>query len=304
MKKSGKKKTGRRIFNVIIVLMILVGVGIILYPTFSDYWNRYRNSLLLTQYSETIGGIDEDSYSEIMAQAVEYNKEHRVNVIVDAFEQEDRPLTAPYDQLLDPMENGVMGSVEIPKIKQNLVIYHGTGAKELEQGVGHVEGTSLPVGGDGTHCVLAAHRGLPSARLFTDIDQMEEGDVFYLHILGDTLAYEVDRISVVEPYEVQELDIVPQEDLVTLLTCTPYAVNTHRLLVRGHRIPYAQENSASKTSSNTIAQSVYVLPLPVLIGATAVVMAIILVVAILLTKTHRKRQKPDASRRDADERGD
>lgn len=172
----------------------------------------------------------------------------------DAFTQSEKYiLKHPYDQLLDPDGNEIMGSLEIPKISVNLAIYHGIGEESLSQGCGHVEGTSLPIGGTGTHAVLAAHRGLANARLFTDLDQLGEGDVFYLHILDKTLAYEVDKIIVCLPEDTSGLTLEPDKDLVTLLTCTPYGVNTHRLLVRGSRIPYeeAKEKEAKTTNAAT-----------------------------------------------------
>lgn len=241
---------GKRAFYLI---GFLIGFVILMYPTFSDLWNRYRNSILVNDYEQQVAQIDTVQKDQILADARAYNEQHTVNSVEDAFdESEDYILTHPYDQLLNPNGDEVMGSIEIPKINVDLAIYHGTGTESLEKGVGHVQGTSLPVGGAGTHAVLAAHRGLANAKLFTDLDQMEKGDKFFLHILGDTLAYEVDQILVVEPDDMSALQIEQGQDLVTLLTCTPYGVNTQRLLVRGHRIPYSEQEKEDEKDKQTI----------------------------------------------------
>lgn len=241
------KKKGLGLLDWLLILCFLIGGGILLYPTASDQWNRYRNRQLVTAYSQAVEALSEDSYEEIWRTAREYNEAHKVNTISDVFE-EDYTLSHPYDTLLNPNGDEIMGSLEIPKIGVTLAIYHGVGADVLEQGCGHVEGTSLPIGGEGTHAVLAAHRGLPSAELFTDLDRMEEGDRFYLHVMGETLAYEVDRIETVLPEETQYLAIEEGKDYVTLLTCTPYGVNTHRLLVRGIRTEYSGESGIETTA--------------------------------------------------------
>ncbi len=246
-----------RIKYTTITIIFLVGLIMFLYPVISNVWNQYRNSLLAAHYTQTIKKIEKENTSKIDAiwsAAEDYNKQHSTNYIKDAFTQSEKYiLKHPYDQLLDPDGNEIMGSLEIPKISVNLAIYHGIGEESLSQGCGHVEGTSLPIGGTGTHAVLAAHRGLANARLFTDLDQLGEGDVFYLHILDKTLAYEVDKIIVCLPEDTSGLTLEPDKDLVTLLTCTPYGVNTHRLLVRGSRIPYeeAKEKEAKTTNAAT-----------------------------------------------------
>lgn len=232
----------KRITTALIVLMFLAGAGMLFYPTFSDMWNQYRNALLITEYTESVEKLDNDNYREIWRAAKKYNNNHKKNYMTDAFDgKTDYALTHPYNTLLDPNGNGIMGSIEIPKINAHLAIYHGLGKTALENGCGHVEGTSLPIGGKGTHAVLAAHRGLPSAKLFTDLDQLEKGDLFFLNIMDKKLAYKVDRIKTVLPNAVDELDIVEGRDYVTLVTCTPYAVNTHRLLVRGRRTKYTEQ---------------------------------------------------------------
>lgn len=238
------------------LILFLIGAGIFLYPTISDMWNQYRNVRLITEYDTSVTDLSKSEYARLWKEAKEYNAEHPVNSIVDAFDESDQyVLTHPYDQVLDPDGNGLMGSIEIPKINVKIAIYHGLGSDILEKGAGHIEGTSLPIGGKNTHAVLAAHRGLPGAKLFTDLDQMEIGDKFYLHILGKTLAYKVDQIKTVLPGETKALDIVKGEDHVTLLTCTPYGVNTHRLLVRGIRTRYVeQETEKSETVPQKLAK--------------------------------------------------
>ena len=239
MAKRIKKRVLRKLF---IGLLFLLSFSILLYPTVSTLWNEYRSRKLISDYSSAARNMDQDEYEAVRKEAEEYNLQHKSNTIVDAFDEENNyVLTHPYDTLLNPSGNGVMGYMEIPRISQTLVIYHGTGAAELEQGIGHVEGTSLPIGGENTHTVLAGHRGLSHNKLFTDLDQMKEGDMIFLHVLDDVLAYEVDAINVVLPEQTEYLAIEEGRDLCTLITCTPYGVNSHRLLVRGTRVPYTEE---------------------------------------------------------------
>lgn len=235
----------------LLTLVFLAGLIMFLYPTISNVWNQYRNSLLQVHYKQTIQKQDTSKLDAEWAAAEDYNKNHTENYIKDAFTQTDQyTLTHPYDQLLNPDGNNIMGTLEIPKIAVTLAIYHGMGEEALSQGCGHVEGTSLPIGGKGTHAVLAAHRGLAGAKLFTDLDQAKKGDVFYLHILNKTLAYQVDKITVCLPDDVSGLKLEKGKDLVTLLTCTPYGVNSHRLLVRGKRIPYEEAKEQEKATTN------------------------------------------------------
>ena len=251
-----RRKRNKKIKYLIMLILFLIGAGIFLYPTISDMWNQYRNVRLITEYDTSVTDLSKSEYARLWKEAKEYNAEHPVNSIVDAFDESDQYiLTHPYDQVLDPDGNGLMGSIEIPKINVKIAIYHGLGSDILEKGAGHIEGTSIPIGGKNTHAVLAAHRGLPGAKLFTDLDQMEIGDKFYLHILGKTLAYKIDQIKTVLPGETKALDIVEGEDHVTLLTCTPYGVNTHRLLVRGIRTRYVeQETEKSETVPQKLAK--------------------------------------------------
>ena len=225
------------------IVGLMIGAGILFYPIISSRWNKYRDAMLISDYTRTVNNYSEDQYKDVFVAAKAYNDQHLSNYIMDAFDEstEDYILTHPYDTLLNPMGDYVMGYIEIPKIDLRLPIYHGVGTEALEKGAGHIEGTSLPIGGPGTHAVLSGHRGLPGRKLFTDLDLINEGDQFYLQILNETLAYEVDQILTVLPHESEALDIVPGEDLVTLVTCTPYGVNSHRLLIRGHRIPFKEE---------------------------------------------------------------
>lgn len=259
MSKKAKAKAGNSEYRLpkhhlkyfLLRFVFLVGLIMFLYPVISNLWNQYRNSLLAMHYTQTVEKIDTSKIDEIWKAAEDYNAQHKTNYIKDAFTQSEQYiLKHPYDQLLNPDGNYVMGSLEIPKISVTLAIYHGIGEEALSKGCGHVEGTSLPIGGKGTHACLAAHRGLANARLFTDLDQLKKGDVFYLHIMDKTLAYEVDKITVCEPDDVTGLEIEKDKDLVTLLTCTPYGVNSHRLLVRGSRIPYEEAKEKEKTSTN------------------------------------------------------
>ena len=290
------KKKKNFICNIFFLLVFLAGAGVFLYPTVSDMWNQYRNARLVSRYDEAVTDLSDNEYEKLWNEAKEYNAEHPVNSIADAFgEKDDYVLTHPYDQVLDPNGEGLMGSIEIPKINAKLAIYHGLSKTVLEKGVGHVEGTSLPVGGKSTHAVLAAHRGLPSAKLFTDLDQMKKGDIFILHILGKNLAYKVDQITTVLPEETGELDIVEGEDHVTLVTCTPYGVNTHRLLVRGIRTKYAE---GEIRNDETISQRLAVTdPRKVLAGGFAVLVVLILLIYLSVCYRDKKRRLRQLSER-------
>ena len=242
--------------NTLLLIGFLIGAAIAFYPLISKVWNRWRDSLLIAEYQGEVEKIPEADYSDILAQAREYNDQHRVNKLVDVFgeDTEDYILTHPYDTLLNPFGNLIMGYLEIPVIRVSLPIYHGCGSDALEKGIGHLEGTSLPIGGIGTHTVMSGHRGLPGRQLLTDLDQVKVGDQFYIHVLNEVLAYEVDQILTVLPEETDSLAIDENKDLATLVTCTPYAVNTHRLLVRGHRVPY--DPDAQKDQERNLAESV------------------------------------------------
>lgn len=243
-----KKKT---LTTIIITLIFLAGLSLLLYPFVANQWNNYRQSRLISSYDSTVAQMEAEGnidYEGEWEKANAYNEALLPSILPDSFavaEASDEP-DQEYLSCLDIAGDGMMGTVEIPKINITLPIYHTTDEAVLEKAAGHLAGSSLPVGGKSTHAVISAHRGLPSASLFTDLDKMEEGDHFLLHVLDDTLCYEVDQVTVVEPEETQSLAVEEGEDLVTLLTCTPYGVNSHRLLVRGHRVPYEPEAIADE----------------------------------------------------------
>lgn len=226
---KAKKST---VSTIILVVLLLVGLSVMLYPTVSDWWNSKVQSRAIAAYSEAVDQIDDNTYEEMLEQARAYNR--KLFALSAPFSDcEDVP---GYDETLDISGTGILGYISIPQIKVELPIYHGTSAEVLNIAAGHLQGSSLPVGGENTHAVISAHRGLPSARLFTDIDQLREGDTFTITILDEILTYEVEEILTVEPDEIDKLAVIPGEDYVTLMTCTPYGVNTHRLLLRSHRI--------------------------------------------------------------------
>ena len=229
----------KKLINILLAIVILAAAGGLMYPTVSDQYNKYMNNRRIYHYDRTVQSLPAEDYRELIAAAQAYNETLQMGEIRDVFTEvqnrEEDVDDGTYMTLLNVDDDGIMGYIEIPKIGVRLPIYHGTGDYGLERGVGHMEGTALPVGGPGTHCGLAGHRALPSARLFTDLDDMEFGDLFFLSVLGETLVYQVDKISVVLPHELEYMAVEEDEDLVTLVTCTPYGVNTHRLLVRGSR---------------------------------------------------------------------
>ena len=247
-KKSSKGGISNRVRILLVILLMLIGLGVLLYPTISNLWNEYMHFRTIGTYENTVSEMTDEEISEYIIAAREYNANHKTNQIMDAFNYENEyVLTHPYDSMLAIDDTGMMCYLEIPKLNEKMVVYHGISNKVLQKGVGHIEGTSLPVGGESTHAVFSAHRGLPSAKLFTDLDQIVIGDQFYIHVLDEHLAYEVSEINTVLPEEISLLDIVEGEDLVTLVTCTPYGVNTHRLLIRGHRVPYVPPEEPTVT---------------------------------------------------------
>ena len=236
-----KKKAG----NLVICIIFLAGLSLLLYPFVANQWNNYRQKQLISNYEQVVSdkeaaeGIDYDAERK---KAEEYNEALLPCVLPDSFALAESSGVDPvYMNTLNIAGDEMMGSVEIPKINIKIPIYHTTEEEVLNKGAGHLEGSSLPVGGANTHAVISAHRGLPSASLFTDLDQLKEGDHFLIHVLNETLCYEVDKISVVKPEDTSALAVEDGQELVTLLTCTPYGVNTERLLVRGHRVPYVEE---------------------------------------------------------------
>ena len=222
-----------KVTTFLLIVVALAGVCLLAYPTLSDWWNSNNQSRAVASYKNAVMAADDSELAETLEEAFAYNA--RLAEEGNSWLLDDERMTE-YESQLALNDSGIMGYVEIPKIGCTLPIYHGTDEAVLQVAIGHIEGSSLPVGGKSTHSVVSGHRGLPSARLFTDLDQLKEGDKFFLHVLDEELAYEVDQILIVEPDDVAALEIVEGEDLCTLVTCTPYGVNSHRLLVRGHRV--------------------------------------------------------------------
>lgn len=248
-KQDRKALLARRLMVQRLLLATLAfGLCIMFYPFVQRLYFDYRSVVAAEQYTQAVDEQPREALEAAWNDAQAYNQAHRMNDVFDPFGEEPAATAerAEYARLINPMGDGVMGYVDIPKIGQRLNVYHGTDDQALLKGVGHLQGTSLPVGGMGTHCVLSGHRGLPAAKIFTDLDQLKAGDLILLHVLGHVLAYEVDGTSVVLPTEVGALAIEPDEDVLTLVTCTPYAVNTHRLLVHGHAVPVPDDLSAEE----------------------------------------------------------
>ena len=287
-----KKKSS----TIIICILFLAGLSLLLYPFVANQWNNYRQKRLISNYEEIVtekesaGTID---YDAEMAKAKAYNEALLPSILPDSFAvaaATDDPDQA-YMSCLNIADGGMMGMVEIPKINVKLPIYHTTEKEVLEKAVGHLEGSSLPIGGENTHSVISAHRGLPSATLFTDLDRLKKGDHFLIRVLDETLCYEVDKISVVEPEETDTLAVEEGEDLMTLLTCTPYGVNTQRLLVRGHRVPYVPEELADEEAplGGISLHTNYLLWVVVGLGITGIF------VFILYTRERKLRKRVNAA---------
>ena len=270
----------KHLSTILLVAAFLIGLSLLLYPSVSDYWNALHQSRAIAQYAGAVAEIGQEDYDQLWDAAWEFNQSilDRPNVYV--LGEEER---AVYEELLNVSENGIMGYIEIPSIKCSLPIYHGTDEAVLQIAVGHIEWTSLPVGGQGTHCVLSGHRGLPSAKLFTDLDQLAEGDTFILRILDETLTYEVDQIRTVEPYELDDLGIEEGKDYCTLVTCTPYGINTHRLLVRGRRVDNQPEARTVRVTADAMQIE------PVLVAPLVAVPMLFVLLILLLVKTRRKK---------------
>ena len=274
-----KKKSS--FVTAILIAALLAGALLLLYPTISDYWNSLHQSRAIASYAEQVADLDDNMYEQLWADARAYNETLGSSTSRFVMTDEQKKV---YDALLNIAGNGVMGYIEIPKIKCNLPIYHGTDESVLQIAIGHVQGSSLPVGGAGTHCVLSGHRGLPRAKLFTDIDQLTEGDVFLLRVLDETLTYEVDQIRTVLPDELDDLAIEEGKDYCTLVTCTPYGINSHRLLVRGHRV----ENQASASTTRVTADGMQIEPLLIAPLVAAPMLLVLLVIVLIPHRTKKK----------------
>ncbi len=266
--------------TLVLILVFLTGLSLLLYPTVSDCWNSYHQSKTIAQYAEAVSNLDSGAYEKLWSDADSYNKSLLHKASRYDMTAEER---AEYESLLNVSGNGIIGYIEIPLINCSLPVYHGTDESVLQVAVGHIEGTSLPVGGMGTHCVLSGHRGLPSAKLFTNLDKLTEGDEFMLQVLDETLTYEVDQILIVEPYEMDSLVIEQDKDYCTLVTCTPYGINTHRLLVRGHRVENSDEAHAVRVTADALQiEPIIVAPF------VAVPMLLILMIALIVGARRKK----------------
>ncbi len=291
---NAEKKKRPKIVTILAILLLLVGLGIMLYPTFSDLYYRWTAQQQISQYNHVAEATQAD-YSELWAAAEEYNRQLAQRGSSITVSEEEQALI---EQLLNPLGNGMMGYIDIPKISVHLPIYQDTEESALQAGAGFWLGTSLPTGGPSTHCVLTAHNGLVRAKMFTDLDQLEIGDTFSLSILDRVLTYEVDQILVTEPEDISPLQIVEGEDYVTLYTCTPYGVNTHRLLVRGHRIPNPEEEeTVDPVQAVTGGMDLREKILTVLFFVAALLL-LILAARLLISQIKKAKQLPEGLRKE------
>ena len=268
--------------NIILCLVILIGVGLLSYPTVSDWWNRFHQTRAVASYAAAVSQMKTEDYNRLFAEADDYNRKLAGTGMKWSMTDEE---IQEYNNVLDISENGIMGYIDIPRIRQTLPIYHGTDDAVLQVAIGHLAGTSLPVGGDSTHCVVSGHRGLPSARLFTDLDRLIVGDIWTMTVLNRTVTYEVDQIRIVEPEDLSELQIVQGSDYCTLLTCTPYGINTHRLLVRGHRIPNLDGDANVTADAMQVDQT-----LVAMVVAVIILLILVIILLIVSSKWYRDRR--------------
>ncbi len=268
------------LYTAVLIVVLVVGLSLLLYPSFSDWWNSRTQTKLIANYYEVVSKLDTKDYSELWDRARDYNEDlnQRSNPYLLSEEQQES-----YQTLLNPGNDGIMGYVEIPGINITLPVYHGTDDLVLQVAIGHLDWSSLPVGGENAHCVISGHRGLPSARLFTDLDQLMVGDYFMLHVLDETLTYEVDQIRIVEPHETEELLVQEGKDLCTMFTCTPYGINSHRLLVRGHRVENMEQAQTVRVTADAVV-------IEKLVVAPFVLLPILFVMFIWLIISTRKRR--------------
>ncbi len=269
----------KHLTRIILIFAVIIGVSLLLYPTVSDYINSLGHRREISDYISNVENLDNKTYQKILAAAKEYNEELSKKPLSLYLTDEERQV---YENLLDITGTGMMGYIEIPSVNISLPIYHGSSEAVLQSGVGHMEGSSLPIGGKSTHSILSGHRGLPSSKLFTNIDKLEKGDTFTLKVLNEEYAYEVDQIMTVEPYELDSLNIEEGKDYCTLVTCTPYGVNTHRLLVRGHRTTTLED-------VNNLQQKIFGIDVWLLIPI--IFIPVLLLIIILLTLRYKKRKR-------------
>ena len=278
---SGKESPAMKKISrstLILILVFLAGLSLLLYPSVSNYWNSFHATRAIASYTEAVDDLDSETRDQLWNAAQRYNQ--TLSRTADRYHMTDQQ-RAEYEATLDITGTGIMGTIEIPSIKVSLPIYHGVDESVLQIAAGHIEGSSLPVGGPGTHCVLSGHRGLPSAKLFTNLDELVEGDLFMLRVLDQVLTYEVDQILIVEPQDVSALEIEEGKDYCTLVTCTPYGINTHRLLVRGHR--------TENLDPEFIRVAAEALPIdPVLVAPLVAAPILILLFVIVMVKYRKK----------------
>lgn len=270
----------KRLPTILLILIFFIGLSLLLYPTLSDYWNSFHQSRAIATYAETVAGLDDAAYKKLWNRAVRYNKTIARSGIHWKLTEEEKK---QYSSQLKVDNTGIMGYIEIPKINCSLPIYHGTDEGVLQTAIGHIEGTSLPVGGKSTHCVLSGHRGLPSAKLFSNLDKLTEGDTFMVRTLDEILTYEVDQILIVLPDDLTALRIEKGKDLCTLLTCTPYGVNTHRMLVRGHRV--ANQSDGARVTADALQVE------PIVVAPAIAAPVLLAMLAWVLAATRKKKKK-------------
>lgn len=284
-KKHKQRKVTKkgRLQTIFLLILFFIGVGLLVYPYFSDYWNTFHQSCVIMNYADQVSDMNSEEYARLINEANQYNSELQKTGIKWTMTDEEK---AAYDSYLDFESSGVMGYITIPKINVELPIFHGTSDAILQTSIGHIAGSSLPVGGLGTHTILSGHRGLPSARLFTNLDQLAAGDTFTITVLNETYTYEVDQIRIVEPTDLSSFQLEPDKDYCTLVTCTPYGINTHRLLVRGHRVENANGNADLVADAIQI-RPIYITPF----------VAILLLLGLFLWSKLRKKRKNSLSKR-------
>ena len=286
MKKQKSQKRGSW-STILLVVLLLLGLSLLLYPTVSDYWNSFTQSRAVTTYAEQLENLDTEQYEQLWAEARAYNEE--LAAMQNGLALPDAMMER-YNRLLSVDDSGILGVVEIPSIGVNLPIYHGTSDAVLQVAIGHVDWSSLPTGGESTHCVISGHRGLPSAKLFTHLDQLQLGDLFMMQVLDQVLTYEVDQILIVEPHEVNSLLVTEGKDYCSLVTCTPYGVNSHRLLVRGHRTENLEVAETVRiTSDAAVIDPMIVAPM------VAIPILLVLLIHLMLPKKPKRKagENPD-----------
>lgn len=268
-----------KLSNILLILILVAGLSLLIYPSFSDYWNSFTQSKVIVDYTKQIQNLDTEKYDRLLQEAHAYNESlvGRRNPFILSEEQLEE-----YNELLNVSGIGIMGYIEIPAISCTLPMYHGTDDSVLQIAVGHLEWTSLPVGGESTHCVLSGHRGLPSAKLFSDLDKLVVGDIFILRVLDEVITYEVDQIHIVEPHETESLLIEEGKDYCTLVTCTPYGINTHRILVRGVRT----ENVPEAKNIRVVSEAAQIDPL-IIAPIVAAPILIVLFIMIMIPKNNK-----------------